>query len=87
MRHIKTARSIGEYRLELEFDNGVQKVVDLGSYLRGEIFVPLKDKKYFATVTVHPELETVFWENGADFSPDFLYEIGKEIRSTAAANA
>lgn len=85
MHHVKTVRYLGDYRLEVGFDNGVHKVVDLASYLQGEVFDPLKDKAYFATVTVHPEIETIAWKNGADFSPDFLYEIGKEVRSGAEA--
>ena len=85
MKHIKIAHYVGDYRLEVEFDDGIRKVVDLASYLEGEVFEPLKNKKYFAAVTVHPELETVVWENGADFSPEFLYEIGKEVRSAATA--
>ena len=85
MRHVRTVRYLGDYRVEIGFDNGVFKIVDLASYLQGEVFEPLKNKTYFATVTVHPEIETIVWENGADFSPDFLYEIGKEIRSGATA--
>ncbi len=85
MRHVRTVRYLDDYRVEVGFDNGVFKIVDLASYLQGEVFEPLKDKTYFATVAVHPEIETIVWENGADFSPDFLYEIGKEIRSGATA--
>ncbi len=42
-----------------------------------------KDQNYFKTVTVNSELDTIVWENGADFSPEFLYEIGEDISAVA----
>ena len=38
----------------------------------------LKDIEYFRTVRVNPDIDTVVWDNDADLSPDFLYEIGVE---------
>ena len=37
------------------------------------IFEPLKSSAEFAKVTVHPELGTIVWPNGADLDPDVLY--------------
>jgi ribosomal protein L31E len=37
------------------------------------MFAPLKDPARFKAFRVDPELETVVWENGADFAPEFLY--------------
>jgi hypothetical protein len=42
--------------------------------LWGEVFEPLKDKSRFADFTLDKELETIVWSNGADFSPEFLYQ-------------
>jgi hypothetical protein len=47
--------------------------------LTGEIFEPLKNLRYFKTVKINPDLDTIVWDNGADMSPDFLYEIGAEV--------
>jgi len=42
--------------------------------------------EYFQTLRVDPDLDTIVWYNGADMSPDFLYEISKaETRRSSAA--
>src|SRR6266540_7392503 len=64
----------GPYRLRLVFDDGVTKVVDLEGELWGPAFEPLRDPEFFTKVTVDEELGTVVWPNGADFSPEFLYD-------------
>ncbi len=83
MHFVKDAEYLSEYKLLLRFEDGTLKRVDLAPHLDGEIFEPLKDLGYFKTVRVSPDLDTIFWENGADFSPDFLYEIGVDQASTA----
>ncbi|MEK7395420.1 MAG: DUF2442 domain-containing protein [Candidatus Poribacteria bacterium] len=76
MHFVKNASYISEYKLLITFENKTVKFVDLGSHLDGKIFEPLKDIEYFKMFRVDPELDTIIWENGADISPDFLYEIG-----------
>ena len=68
------AKYTHEYRVWLKFDDGCQGEVDLESELWGEIFEPLKKKDFFKTVRLNKELNTIWWDNGADFSPEFLYE-------------
>ena len=76
-------RYIDGYRLEVAFNDGVVKEVDLQDELYGEIFEPLNDVDFFKQVTVDAETNTVAWPNGADFAPEFLYEVGKEVRQVA----
>ena len=76
MHFVRDAVYISEYKLLLTFENGVVKLVDMEPYLDGQIFEPLKDINYFKTVSVHPDIDTIVWDNDADVSPDFLYEIG-----------
>lgn len=85
MHFVKTAKYLGDWRVLLEFEDSARKTVDLAPYLDGEVFEPLKDKVYFASFRVHPELETIVWPNDADLSPDFLYEIGVAASETARA--
>ncbi len=82
---VKAVKYLEDYKLILTFADGSVKQVDLAGYLNGRIFEPLKDVNYFKTVAVHPELDTIVWENGADMAPEFLYEIGLPIAQTESA--
>jgi len=53
--------------------------------LDGEIFAPLKNIEYFKKVQVNRDIDTIMWENGADLSPDFLYEIAELTHEIAEA--
>ena len=76
--HLTNSVYLEDYKLQLTFNNGVVKIVDLRDELYGEIFEPLKDISFFRQGTVNEETRTVEWPNGADFAPEFLYEIGIE---------
>ena len=76
MHFIKQAKHIKDYELEITFEDGVRKKVNLQPYLEGEIFQPLKNLDYFKKVKVSPDIDTIYWDNGADLSPEFLYQIG-----------
>ncbi len=39
----------------------------------GEVFEPLKSRETFEKVRLNPELNTICWDTGADFAPEFLY--------------
>jgi hypothetical protein len=74
---ITAVEHLGGYRLRLTFADGLVGDVDLADRLearRGPMFEPLRDAKYFARVSVDPELGTVVWPNGADLAPDVLHE-------------
>ena len=82
--HITHAKVVGSHSLDLTFDNGVRKRVNLRKELYGPIFEPLRDPAYFAQAVVDPNSRTVSWPNGADFAPDFLYQLeSEEMPNTA----
>jgi len=88
MRCVTEATYLIGYRLKIRFDNGEIKAVDLEPHLDGPIFEPLKDPKFCKTFYVNRDIDTVAWPNDADFSPDFLYEIGlKASEQDASAPA
>ncbi len=78
MHWITGVKYIDSYKLIIKFENNELKVVDLQPHLDGGIFEPLKDISYFKTVTLNEDIDTIVWPNNADFSPDFLYEIGHQ---------
>jgi hypothetical protein len=67
------------------FRGRARRLVDLQPHLEGEIFEPLKDINFFKTVSVNPDLDTIVWQNNADFSPDFLYEISESCSDESLA--
>ena len=69
------AEYVGGYKLLLLFNNGERRIVDLSNSLKGTVYTPLKDVDYFKRFSI--KFNTVEWENGADFAPEYLYEIGK----------
>jgi hypothetical protein len=76
------------YRLTVEFDDGVSGTVDLSDDLYGEVFEPLRDEVLFCQASAD-EYGAVTWPNGADIAPDALYvEItGGAPRDRAEAQA
>ena len=52
-------------------------MVDLANSLNVEVFRPLKDLEYFKRFTI--KFNTIEWENGADFAPEYLYETGTAV--------
>ena len=66
-----------DYKIKLWFNDNVVKVVDLSNSLNGEAFTHLRNIDDFKRFTI--KFNTIEWKNGADFAPEFLYEIGEAI--------
>jgi len=71
---VSKAEYIGEYRIALTFNNGVAKTVDLQNELTGAVYEPLRNPDYFKNFRI--KFNTIEWENGADYAPEYLYAIG-----------
>jgi hypothetical protein len=65
----------GSHELDLTFNNGVRKRVNVEPLLEGAIFRPLRASRYFAQATLDEECGTVVWPNGADFAPETLMDL------------
>ena len=81
--NVTRVRHLQPNELEVEFSDGLVKKFDLSKELCGEAFEPLKDPELFKQVAVKEETNTIEWPNGADFAPEFLYEIGKGVKQVA----
>ena len=66
------ARYLSGHRVWIRFADGAAGEVDLADELAGPIFEPLKNVETFRCFTLHAQLHTLVWPNGADFAPEFL---------------
>ena len=71
---VEKAVYVADYTVHLRFSDGTEGEVDLSDELYGEVFEPLRDRKLFRQLSVHPDFHTLTWASGADIAPEFLYE-------------
>lgn len=74
--NVVKAEYISDYKISLVFNDGAVKSVDLRQTIFNDhrkIFEPLKDINYFKNFRIN--LNTITWENEADFSPEYLYSL------------
>jgi hypothetical protein len=88
LKDILEATPLDGYRLKLQFEDGVEGVVDVTRFVSFTgVFAPLHDVTQFARVRVNPELGTVCWPCGADLDPDVLYALVAGAQLTFSKNA
>lgn len=79
------ARHTKGFELEIVFESGEKRTVDLTDYLQGPIFKPIReDNETFKRVAVVGGV--LIWGNGADIDPDVLYYNLEPARQSAAAS-
>jgi putative molybdopterin-guanine dinucleotide biosynthesis protein A len=71
--NITNVEYLGDYSLLCLFNNGKKKRVDLTPLLSYPAFEELKDKSKFIQFGLDG---TIFWANGADVSPEYLFDHG-----------
>ena len=72
LNRVVRVEPLPNYRLRVEFDDGVEGTIDLSGELVGEVFEPLRDEALFRQVMVD-EYGAVCWPNGADLAPDAMH--------------
>lgn len=74
---ISSVSTLPEYRLKVQFDEGVTKIYDVSSLFdRIPEFQPLKDPEIFSQVTVDIGGFGIVWNDELDLSCDELWENG-----------
>lgn len=78
MENIKITKAeyTSEFKIKIEFSDGYEKIVDFKNELWGEVFKPLNEVSYFKNFKTNTF--TIYWDCGADFSPEYLYELAKK---------
>lgn len=74
---VSNAKYVGDYCIRITFNNGVTKVVDLKDELNGIVYEPLHQLDYFKTFQV--KYNTIEWPNGADYAPEYLFNLNKQV--------
>ncbi len=75
---IVKAEYVDKYKINLSFNDGLEKVVDLQDCIfkgNRKIFSPLKDINFFKDFTQNSW--TIEWKNGLDFAPEYLYKLAQ----------
>jgi hypothetical protein len=72
------------YKVFVEFNDGINGIIDFKEKLDNDhrpIIKDLLDLEKFKTVKIG--LDTLCWDNGVDFAPEYLYEriIGENKKS------
>ena len=65
---------VGQFVLDVRFDDGTRQRIDFRPVLRGELYGPLRDIGTFERVAIDPVAHTLVWPNGADFDPATLHD-------------
>lgn len=79
---VVSARHIGDYEVEIEFEDGAKGIVDFSEYrARGGVFSRFNDMEYFRNFRIDTELGVISWEDGVDIAPETLYSkaVGKAL--------
>nr|VFJ56492.1 MAG: Protein of unknown function (DUF2442) [Candidatus Kentron sp. FM]VFJ56769.1 MAG: Protein of unknown function (DUF2442) [Candidatus Kentron sp. FM]VFK11541.1 MAG: Protein of unknown function (DUF2442) [Candidatus Kentron sp. FM] len=67
-------RIVDTYSIDVSFEDGVTRRIDLEPVLEGELYRPLREAAMFRRVCLDPEIGTLIWPNGADFDPATLHD-------------
>ena len=68
-----SVRVVRPFVVDVTFDDGYRREVDIEPLLWGEVFAPLRDYDLFQQAAVDRDGGSVFWPTGAHLAPKFLY--------------
>ena len=71
MDTVVSVRPLENYLIEIQFADGLRKVINIQPFIGKGISAALKDESYFRQVTLE-DGGGIAWDNGYDFCPNFL---------------
>ncbi len=71
MDKVISVKPLQTYLLEIGFEDGFRKVIDIKPFIERGISAALKDENYFHQVALE-DGGGITWPNGFDFCPNFL---------------
>lgn len=77
------AKVCGPHLLQLAFNDGTRKTVNVRPLLSGTVFETLQAPDFFARAQLDRIAGVVTWPNGADFAPEALHELAAVEEPTA----
>jgi hypothetical protein len=83
MDKVVSVKPLEKYLLEIEFADGLRKVIDIHPFLGKGISAALKDESYFRKVALE-DGGGIAWPNGYDFCPNFLRDDVPAVNVAAA---
>ena len=66
---------LADYKLQLCYETGEEKIFDVSPYIQGDWYERLRDVEYFKTVRILPEGTGIEWADGQDIAPHELYDV------------
>lgn len=72
---VQDAEYMGNYTMKCQFNDGKTKIVNLEPLLAYPAYQELRNENLFVQFGLNG---TIFWRNGADIAPEYLYDNGKE---------
>ena len=74
IKDVISAHYMGEYKIEVTFEDDATGVVDFSKYLlKGGIFEKFRDLEFFKNFKINKELGVLTWEEEIDIAPETLY--------------
>lgn len=74
---VKSVVADSDYKLNITFANGEERIYDALPLLEKKIYEPLKDLSLFMSAKV--VCDTVVWNDDIDIAPEHLYECSKPV--------
>ncbi len=73
MHKVTSVQPLPGFMVELAFEDGLRKAVDIGPFIGPGISAALREEDYFRLVAIESG-GGIFWPNGYDFCPNFLHD-------------